>query len=185
MLPWIRMGTQALVPSARPLMTMMFHTASDPIFAGCLLALAPRVWPDARWLRQPPGWWVAVAFGHLFLLAQWLRHWLGGYYFSTFGPTLEAASMWMLVTWLVANPGSAFGRVMNAPPITWIGRLSYSLYVWNQPFLTGLNRTWSGQFPLNLLCNVAVAWLSQQLLEKPFVRWRARLRTGDGSEGKR
>jgi peptidoglycan/LPS O-acetylase OafA/YrhL len=188
--PVIRVLTYATVPAARPVISIMFHTAADPIVGGCLLALAPRIWPGSRWLRIPCKPAVAMASAFLLLLTPWLRHRFTGNYFCTVGPSLETAAMWTLVSWLVVNPTSAPGRFLDSRPMTWVGRLSYSLYVWNQPFLTTSNRTWSGVFPLNLVCNFAVAWVSQQLLEKPFLRWRARLRpgrvvAGQGNEGKR
>ena len=184
-LPLIRVATYFAVPAARPVISIMFHTAADPLVGGCLLALAPRIWPDSRWLRIPPGRWVAIASVYLLVVCPWLRHRFVGYYLCTIGPTLETAGMWILVSWLVVNPASGLGRVLNSGPMTWVGRLSYSLYVWNQPFLTTANRTWTGLFPLNLVCNFVVAWVSQQVLERPFLRWRARLRAEHGAAASR
>ena len=176
LLPLVRIATYFLYPPARPVISIMFHTASDPIIAGCLLALAPRVLGGESRLRLPSGRWVAVAVVFALVISPWLRKWFAGYYHATVGPLLETGAITLVVAWLVAHADSPPGRLMNARPMTWLGRLSYSLYVWNQPFLTTMNHTWSGLFPLNLLCNFVAAWFSQQLLEKPFLRWRERLR---------
>ncbi len=176
LLPLVRIATYFLYPAARPLISIMFHTASDPIIAGCLLALWPRVRGGTGRLPLPSGRWVLLAAVFVLLVSPHLRQWLRGYYYATVGPLLETAGICLVVVWCVTHAQSLPGRLMNTRPMTWLGRLSYSLYVWNQPFLTTMNQTWSGLFPLNLLCNFVAAWISQQLLEKPFLRWRARLR---------
>jgi peptidoglycan/LPS O-acetylase OafA/YrhL len=175
-LPFIRIATYLLWPASRPQISIMFHTAADPIIFGCLLALAPQVLP--KWTKPPwfTGKLVCLSAVYLLLVSPWLRLLLRGYYYATIGPLIESSAICACLTWLITNPTTPAGRLLNSRPFIYIGQLSYSLYIWNQPFLATLNTTLTGLFPLNLICNFLAAWLSQQLLERPLARRRANLR---------
>jgi peptidoglycan/LPS O-acetylase OafA/YrhL len=72
------------------------------------------------------------------------------------------------------EPTGAVGRVLELPALRWIGRLSYSLYIWQQLFL-GFGVTFRpfgffSRFPLNLVALLAVACASYYLLERPLLR---------------
>jgi peptidoglycan/LPS O-acetylase OafA/YrhL len=64
--------------------------------------------------------------------------------------------------------------LLNAPPVVWLGTMSYSLYLWQQPFL---NRQWNYSwtaFPANLLLAFLFGCLSHYCVEKPFLAFRER-----------
>ena len=68
------------------------------------------------------------------------------------------------------------GRVLNWGPIAFVGVLSYSLYLWQQPFLNpDVASRWTS-FPLNLLAVAGIAVCSYFLLEQPLQRLRSRFR---------
>jgi peptidoglycan/LPS O-acetylase OafA/YrhL len=59
-------------------------------------------------------------------------------------------------------------RVLNSGPLVWTGILSYSLYLWQQPFLVldgPLNVLWA-----RLAAMFAAAYLSYRLVEQPALR---------------
>ena len=56
----------------------------------------------------------------------------------------------------------------------WIGTLSYSLYLWQQPFLNRHSDAWFAAFPLNVGLAFAAALVSYYLVERPVLSWRAR-----------
>ncbi len=61
-------------------------------------------------------------------------------------------------------------RVLNVGPVVWLGKLSYSLYLWQQLFAFGKHaRPW--YFPLLAL---VVASASYYLVEQPMIRMRER-----------
>jgi len=65
---------------------------------------------------------------------------------------------------------SPLGRFMNAGPIAWLGKISYSLYLWQQVFLivkTG-DQPYA-QFPVNLGLAVLCAVASYYLVERPLI----------------
>jgi peptidoglycan/LPS O-acetylase OafA/YrhL len=59
-----------------------------------------------------------------------------------------------------------------------IGAISYSLYLWQQPFmpLPGVEAAWFRTFPINLILAFAAALGSYFGIERPLRRWRARPR---------
>ena len=65
-------------------------------------------------------------------------------------------------------------RVLEHPLLCWLGRLSYSLYLWQQLLFntTPASGSWAilQQWPLNLLCLIALACGSHYLIEKPAIR---------------
>jgi peptidoglycan/LPS O-acetylase OafA/YrhL len=72
------------------------------------------------------------------------------------------------------------GRILESQVFRWVGRISYSLYLWQQLFLVWnesripqLNSIQS--LPLNLLLVFACAAISMYLIEKPFINLGHRL----------
>ena len=57
-----------------------------------------------------------------------------------------------------------------------MGVLSYSLYLWQQPFLTPFpSEAWRSHWPQNLILAVAFAVVSHVLVERPFLRLKDRI----------
>jgi peptidoglycan/LPS O-acetylase OafA/YrhL len=59
-----------------------------------------------------------------------------------------------------------------------VGVLSYSIYLWQQPFLNTFEtarQTWTC-FPANLALAMGVSLASYFLVELPFLQWRVALR---------
>ena len=80
------------------------------------------------------------------------------------------------------EPNSRMGRLLELPALRWIGRLSYSLYIWQQVFL-GFGVVYRpfgifSRFPVNLASTVLVASASYYLLEKPMMRLGQKLSAG-------
>jgi peptidoglycan/LPS O-acetylase OafA/YrhL len=80
-----------------------------------------------------------------------------------------------LIAGTVARPQAVVGRVLSLPAMAWVGRLSYSLYLWQQLWVPvagiphSLGRVQSG--PFNVLAIVLSAVASFYLIERPFIRW--------------
>jgi peptidoglycan/LPS O-acetylase OafA/YrhL len=77
----------------------------------------------------------------------------------------------VFIIYTVFNPTSLSGRFLELKPLRWIGRVSYSIYLWQQIFTRG---TWGGMhiptLPLKLAAVMALASLSYYLLERPLIR---------------
>jgi peptidoglycan/LPS O-acetylase OafA/YrhL len=97
----------------------------------------------------------------------------------SFSPITACAAPLLLLS-TVYNPHMFVGRFLESKPLRWIGRLSYSLYLWQQLFIChrfvgykplGILET----PPLNLILIVACAAASFYLVELPAVRLGHRL----------
>jgi len=70
----------------------------------------------------------------------------------------------------IADPRGMVNRVLETRLMRWIGRLSYSLYLWQQLFAYGdRHRPW-----YFVLCAVGLASASYYLVEQPLLRVRER-----------
>jgi len=64
--------------------------------------------------------------------------------------------------------------LLNSWPVMWLGAISYSLYLWQQPFLDRWSSAPWAAFPLNILVSIALASVSYHLIEKPGLQLRER-----------
>ena len=178
-MPVIRVVSYQLFPEQRGQLTMMLHTGADSLMFGCLLAILMKHHKTDKIVAYfaSPFWPI---FAALFVwiispvIADQLPGRLAGGYANTLGRTLTGFSMAFLIAWLLKNPGCLGGRWLTSKPAVHIGVLSYSIYLWQQLFLTPLNKTWTGQFPYNLGCAYAAALLCHYFVEKPFLKLKNR-----------
>ena len=67
---------------------------------------------------------------------------------------------------------------LNAAPVVWLGTISYSLYLWQEPFLNHDAHTSMTTWPVNLVLALMCAIASYHLVETPFFRLRDRWAAG-------
>ncbi len=180
-MPAFRLGTYVLFPSSRGQILMMAHTGADALMFGCVLALwqgRPRFQATMKRLDNAVWPVVAILFAWIVspLVEAKLPQHLAGGYAATLGRSLSGLSVAFLMAWLLRHPSSLGGRFLSTPLMVYVGVLSYSLYLWQQLFLTELNHTWTGRFPWNLACAVLVGTLSYQFIERPFLNLRKRFK---------
>jgi len=77
----------------------------------------------------------------------------------------------------IADPRGIVSRLLGTRLLRWIGRLSYSLYLWQQLFLPLYDEPKSlvQQFPINVIAAFLAALLSYHLVERPFIVYGRRL----------
>jgi peptidoglycan/LPS O-acetylase OafA/YrhL len=63
-------------------------------------------------------------------------------------------------------------RLLNLAPVVWLGNISYSLYLWQQPFFNPSSPSRYG-----VLWAIGLACVSYYLVEKPMLRARDRIST--------
>lgn len=143
----------------------------DSIAVGCLLAaLRPRLDHNLhyqRFLDSPLFLMVPV----LVALANLPTWWVVEY---TSNITIMNVGVALCVDRCVRRPDERLGRVLNWAPLVWLGTLSYSLYLWQEPFLNQHARSVANTFPLNLVLAFGCAIVSFYLVEQPFLAWRDR-----------
>jgi peptidoglycan/LPS O-acetylase OafA/YrhL len=138
----------------------------DGLLLGCLAALIlaePR-WRERFMRRFTAGaWWTCVAS---YVLIQMV---LRKHTYTIWESMLLAA----LVAGTVLHPTGVIGRALENRALQWIGRLSYSLYLWQQLFLVPGARyplSLLQRFPINLAFLFLMAVLSYEFIERPLIR---------------
>jgi peptidoglycan/LPS O-acetylase OafA/YrhL len=173
--PLLRIGLLVGAPAFRPGIGETFPTVADAIATGCLLACvrgridsSPRV---LAFLRGPAFWLIpAGAMAFAFVPSAKAD--------ALFGQTITNLGIALAIERFVRFPVTPFGRLLNARPIVFVGVLSYSLYLWQQPFLNRHAHLGLTAFPMNLALAFAAALASYYLIERPALRLRARIEAG-------
>ena len=82
----------------------------------------------------------------------------------------------LLILSTVLLPATPAGRILEWGALRWIGRLSYSLYIWQTLFLQSpldspfFGMPWLRFWPYNLLAIFVLAVISHYLVERPMIR---------------
>ena len=133
---------------------------ADELAIGCLLAIfAPRLPRISGYLALPmlvfvvlSPWFPAISPARtLFML-------------FVFRPLVHA-SIALLVLHVIQVPY----RVLNWTPVAWIGKISYSIYLWQELFCTNTSLRFGYSL---ILPTLAAACLSYYLVEQPMLRLR-------------
>jgi peptidoglycan/LPS O-acetylase OafA/YrhL len=160
-------------------------TRSGALLLGVLCALAlTRVipGPGGSWDRRLPAGRLAVgrpvfAVAVAALAVLWATAGIGEPWLYGGGLVVAGVSAAIVIAYLVAVPGSLPARALTARPVLWIGRISYSLYLWHWPVHVYATHQWSGlQRPLLVACEIAATLLlaaaSFRFVETPARRVR-------------
>ena len=172
--PLVRIAVWRMLPEYRDLVDQAFPCVFDALATGCLLALAmPRLAGsataarllDSRWFWLLP----VVAAALLGVRNPWVRHGVA--------MTVANVAIAAVILRCVARPSGRIGRLLERRPLVWVGTMSYSLYLWQQLFMNRHADAWLCEFPLNVICAMALAVASHYVIERPFLqlntRWRA------------
>ncbi len=150
-----------------------FHANMDALASGCLLALAAEYKCSREFLSKiaalPQMAVIAVIF-LIFLANTQNEH--PHLYFGAYA-TLINIAIALIIYWSITNSqNSRVGRILNTKALSFIGVLSYSLYLWQQVF-TG--RDMQIYFPFNLLLMFACALVSYYTVERYSLKLRTYL----------
>jgi peptidoglycan/LPS O-acetylase OafA/YrhL len=152
----------------------MFHTVADSLATGCLIGLGIDGWRRARAYRALPSGviyvWLAVAIAVAGAYQQ--SHRLA-YYVA--GLSILNLSIALFIV-RVTEASDVVAAALNCRFMTGVGLISYSLYLWQQPFLYPFqNPSFLQRKPINILCAIVAALASYSMVEKPVRRWGTRM----------
>jgi len=159
-----------------------FYERSDALLWGCLLAIyyqpvsmvMMRAINKYKWMIILPflGLFVSVVAFRIFPInspfAAGVIRALG-----RADGTFTNIFICLVIVIAVNSRNTLFYKMLNTDAVNYLGKLSYSLYIWQQLFFSSAIGMW-GVFPLNILCIVAVSMLSYHFIEKPFLAIKSR-----------
>jgi peptidoglycan/LPS O-acetylase OafA/YrhL len=151
-----------------------FQAVADALATGCVFALMHNRLSEntayvgfiQRWAIPVAIILVALGYGIAFM-SRPLAY--------VFGGTFANIGMVLLLQNIVRYPDQLVGQICNFKPLAWIGVLSYSLYLWQQPFLYFGSSAWVCSFPQNIFLAFAAAMASYFVIEKPFLRLKEKM----------
>jgi peptidoglycan/LPS O-acetylase OafA/YrhL len=173
--PIFRVAFYYFIPGLREGVGQMFPTIADALAVGCLLALC-RDWLHRRtWylkLVAPRLFWLLILIAVAGNVAQ--EH---PRIALPLGESIMDVTLALIIDHCMLFSAGIVGNILEWKPIAFVGVLSYSLYIWQQPFLNrASDQVWT-RFPLNVICVCAAAFASYYLVERPFLRLKETLHT--------
>ena len=148
-----------------------FETVADALAVGALLAgCRERLW-STGWYRRlmcPMG--AATVATAILVIAAQDRPRLQ----ALVGVSLMNVGIALLIDYFVRVPTGRVGRLLNTRAMQRIGVLSYSVYLWQQPWLDAKRPGPLTAFPINLLMAAGCAVASYYLIETPALAYRRR-----------
>ena len=133
----------------------------DSLLWGCTLALLLSYAPQLRFSPRRASWIALAALCGTVAVNVWQpRSYMIG----------EALLLPIVLLATVSAPQAWLSRALENRPLRWLGRLSYSLYLWQQPFVSQYHHGALQRFPLNLALAMACACVSFYCVERPFVK---------------
>jgi peptidoglycan/LPS O-acetylase OafA/YrhL len=145
---------------------------ADSILAGCCIALAKENY--AAVIRRAGAYVPAGAIWAAMLAwTFWGEHLLPGSFYLGVQLILATAG----VAKVVSNEDSSARSVLTQSWLRYVGRISYSLYLWQQLFLVAKQQSWGWirEFPMDIILSVVLAALSYRYVELPFLALKDRL----------
>ena len=170
--PLARVATYFLFPAQRGMLVMMFHTGLDSIMAGCAAALLLQSSARTAKLISHGARFAPLAAVWLLLLSPLTGEMLQGFPVVA-GITLDALAAGWLIAWIHRAAPAGVGRVLGRGALPALGAISYSLYLWQQPFLAPAGPLGHGVVGWPLAGALGLALGSYWLIEKPALRLKA------------
>jgi len=155
-----------VTPSA---MTREFQAVADALAVGCILAYIYKKnikipkWFKTIWFHSIPLLMFIVPMV-LMKINPSLFYIVG----QSFVNICAAAMIWR---YMIVQEGFPF-KLLNWKPAIWLGGLSYSLYLWQEPFLNSWVQDWYASWPVNIVLVFVFAVFSYYFIEQPFIKLR-------------
>jgi peptidoglycan/LPS O-acetylase OafA/YrhL len=156
-----------------------FDTRFDHLLVGCLLALVLFKGPSERWERYCSSGALLLSACGMLAFSVYLEFLYGAPYRDSIAFIVDPLLVTAMIPMLIAQRERAGVRWLEAGPVKYIGRVSYSAYLYQQLVTEPMMKLFRG---LPLLLGVAltfgaviaVASSSYYLIERPFLRLKDR-----------
>ncbi len=154
-----------------------FLMHADFLFSGCFMAYAVFYDGDKllKFIHRAKPVFVYLAISCIWVFSIFEFHpRYDKFFILTSGASINICICFLLL-YFIFNETSAGFRMLNSSLLAFIGRLSYSLYLWQQVFLSN-SGLWFSDFPQNIFLTFLVAFASYNIVEKPFLNLKERFR---------
>lgn len=170
--PLIRVGSWYAGGVHRELIPTSFQCVMDSIAMGCLLCGMRRgLLPTPARLQVVTGRMALSAAVALAVLASIDRPRFG----ALIGVTASNLAIAVILDHALRTQGGRWIRLLNSSALVLVGKASYSLYLWQQPFINRTGTMALNDFPTNILLAACATVLSYQLVERPSLAFRKRI----------
>ncbi len=168
---------------------LYYHPQNSPLFLlkGMLLPAPPLLCGAILAVGMFKGWFNRIhkilihpltAFSFILALAAYLpgTFHVAGFYSVPFDYLLSSVFIAMFIYNVIhSSSHNVIYKLLNHPVLNFIGILSYSIYIWQQPFFAPpsaayLVHAWWAVFPQNFILTFLVAAISYFTVEKAFLR---------------
>ncbi|MDI9319744.1 MAG: acyltransferase [Phycisphaerales bacterium] len=156
---------------------LTIFTRIDSIATGCLFAL----YKDEILMKIQKHWQkvfyasVIIIFS-LPILSLLMNKINLGFVFIPLGKThgtIANFAIGFIMMYSIFGPRNLWFNFLNLKVINYIGILSYSIYLWQQIFISGASH-WVTTYPQNLLFIFIIAMSSYHFIEKPFLKLKTK-----------
>lgn len=169
LVPAIRIAGYFLTPAFRPTIGLTVNTAIDPIMIGCCFALLNDRLKNT--IATYAAKFIPILLIFPLICSPLLALYLQGRYTLTVGLTLDASCVGCLIILIhLKRAPDYLSNFLGSQALQWLGRFSYSIYIWQQLFLTRLNPTISGTPPWCFVAILITSCASYYCIERPFLR---------------
>jgi peptidoglycan/LPS O-acetylase OafA/YrhL len=174
--PLLRLVAPFVVP------VLSFVVWADALATGCLLALIrDELGANRTYMRLlGSGWFFLVP-----IAAVAANYVPSAKLDELFLQTVMNLAIALSADWAMRNHDHGLGRFLNQPAVSFLGVLSYSLYLWQQLFLNRFSASPYCAFPLNVALAFILALASYLLIEAPFLRIRTAIERAHARRGAR
>jgi peptidoglycan/LPS O-acetylase OafA/YrhL len=154
---------------------LTIFTRIDAIAIGCLFALFKK---DILKIISPH--WSKIFYISIFILfslryypfiADEIHSGLSIIFkpFDLTNGTIASFLISLIMMYSIFGPQKRWFKILNLPILNYIGLLSYSIYLWQQVFISG-SKYWVTKFPQNLIFLFLMSMFSYYIVEKPFLK---------------
>jgi peptidoglycan/LPS O-acetylase OafA/YrhL len=171
--PFIRLADFHFFGSEAIWVVKGFHANMDALAVGCLLALfynrLHQNWFYQKLIKSK----IVFILPFIILLANAQSehpHIFLGISFSLINLLVA-----FCIDWAVTNYDSTFGKILNSAPMVALGAMSYSIYLWQQPFFNPDNPSILTQTPFNFIGLAVMTLISYYAVEKYSLKMRQKL----------
>lgn len=154
-----------------------FLMHADFLFSGCFLAYLKFYEPEkiTTYINNVKPVFIYIAIFVIWVCTTLEYHPVYDRLFVPISGAIVNLSISFLIMYFVVREDSLGFALLNASIMTFIGKLSYSLYIWQQVFLSSKD-FWFTSFPSNLILTFLTAYGSYTFIEKPFLKLKDRFR---------